>query len=367
MDPVVAQYEAIGRKEVLPPVDYNEYKRLLAHARKFQRSEDEDARLMAVSVCGAIGGQRGMYEVRQFLRHDDSLAVRRRCVQVALEDGETGLTILRAALEDADEELVLEALGWLRRASDRGSAGALRKLVRHDSPRVRRAAAELVGHIAGPGMATALRPLQSDADEAVRQAADEAVRRLDGELPQDPPDPWWLADMETAWEAPEPVALPDPLPDSIEDLLRALAQVADGDRQAVLTALTEGYSMSELGRAVRKTAPNGDRALNVGAALAGRLLERRDWLVALRRLLPDDDPWVRITVAETMGVIGASSVVMGVKQLLEAPQPAVRAAAIRALDKLCDARERERYLSEIAGDDAAEVVEALEQVRGEDA
>ena len=170
MDPLLEKYEAVGRREIPPPVDYNLYKRLLAHARRFEKSDDLDARLLAVDVCGAIGGHRGMYVVRDFLK-DADVAVRRRCVEAAVADGETGLPVLRAALDDADEGVVLEALSWLRKAADRGSAGALRRLVRHPSATVRAAAAELVGHVAGPGMTAALRPLLTDDDEAVRTSA----------------------------------------------------------------------------------------------------------------------------------------------------------------------------------------------------
>ena len=115
MDPLLEKYEAVGRREIPPPVDYNLYKRLLAHARRFEKSDDLDARLLAVDVCGAIGGHRGMYVVRDFLK-DADVAVRRRCVEAAVADGETGLPVLRAALDDADEGVVLEALSWLRKA-----------------------------------------------------------------------------------------------------------------------------------------------------------------------------------------------------------------------------------------------------------
>lgn len=362
MDPLLEQYEAIGRGDLRPPVEYNEYKRLLANARRFVDHEDEAQRLLAIDVCGAIGRDRAMYVVRQFTK-DKSEAVRRHALEVAVSDGETGVTLLRAFLDDPAEEIVLEAISWLRRAADRGSAGALRRLARHSSPRVRAAAAELIGHVGGPSLSAALRPLVQDEDEAVRAAADEAVRRIAGELPQAEPDPWWGTEEADAYEAPESVALPETLPSDIPALLRLIGQVDEEHRQGIIDHMSANHRDNAVSSVVRKTAPNKDRPLSVGAAIAARMLDRRDLVVPLRRLLPDQDPWVRIAVADTLAVIGGPSVVMGVRQLLEAPQPEVRAASVRALASLCDEKERERYYRMIDGETADVVLEALAQVR----
>lgn len=366
MDPLLEQYEPIGRGEVPPPVDYNEYKRLLAHAKKFVSHEDIEQRLLAVSVAGAIGGSRGMYTVRMFLK-DSEVAVRRRCLEVGVADGETGITLLRAILDDADEAVVLETIQWLRRAADRGSAGNLRRTMRHESAEVRTRAAEFLGHIAGPSVISAVRPLTSDPDEGVRAAATEAIERLEGNLAQDEPDIWWGVKDITGWTPPEPVPLPDPLPtDNTAELLRVLARASEDDRQSVLDALTANYSSADISRAVRKARPDEDRPLSVGAALAGRIWERRDWVVPLRRLLTDDDPWVRITVIDTLALIGTASVVPGVRQLLGVAQPEVRAASIHCLHALCGEDERERYFKVLEGDQTAPVLQALAVVRGEE-
>ncbi len=361
MDPILELYDDVGAGKVPPPVDYNEYKRLLAKARRQVRAEDEADRRLAIDVAAAVGRDRGMDVIKMF-QDDPSPAIRRHCVDRALENGEPGLMVLRKALGDADPEIVLTALTWLQRAVDRGSASQLRRLLGSEDPRIRKAAAELVGHVAGPGMSIALRPLLEDEDEGVRQAATEASRRLAGELPQDDPDPWWLIEEDTTWTPPEPLDLPDPLPDDVDGLLRVLGRARPDDEDVVLAAL-EAHGMSQVGRSVRTCRPNEDRDRSMGAARAGRRLGRSDWVVPLRRLLPDEDPAVRIEVARTLGEIGTSSVVMGIKQLLEAPQPQVRVAAIHALHALVDARERDRYLAPLDTDADPLVAEALAAVR----
>lgn len=357
MDPILETYEDVARGKVPAPVDYNEYKRLLAKARKATHAADEVERRMAIDVAGAVGRDRGMGVVRLFL-DDPSPAVRRHCVDLAVREGEHGLLVLRSAVSDDDPEIALEAVRWLRRALDPGSAGALRRILKTEHDALRAAAAELIGHIAGPGLVIALRPLLDSQNDAVRTAAEQAIERLEGHLPRDEPHPWWTEPADESYSAPTGTDLPESLPDDPEALLQLLGQVAPEHTTTVLDAL-EPFGPSKMGFIVRACRPNGDRERNIGAARLGRAWERRDWVVPLRRLLPDDDPTVRIAVADCLAVIGSPSVLIGVRQLLQAPQSAVRAAAVRALTALCEPSELVRFTSEVHHDEDPLVKAAL--------
>lgn len=361
MDPLLEIYEDVGRRRVPAPVDYNEYKRLLAKARKATDAPEVAERLLAVDVAGAIGRDRGMYVVRLF-QEDPAVEVRQRCLDQAIQAGEPGLLILRHAAEDPDPEIAMTALSWLRRAVDPGCATSVRKLLKRPEPAIRAAAAELLGHVAGPGLVIALRPLTADPEPSVSAAADEAIARLEGRLQRATPEPWWTGETHVQVVEHDTLPLPEVWPEEPTELLRLLGAVGPDHIGAVIQRL-EQHGPSPMGFVIRKCRPNDDRALNLGAARLALAWRRTDWVVPIRRLLPDDDPEVRIAVAECLAVIGGPSVIMGVRQLLQAPHPAVRAAAVRSLARLCDPRERERFLHELANEDDPIVLQALNAVR----
>ncbi|TVQ90075.1 MAG: HEAT repeat domain-containing protein [Deltaproteobacteria bacterium] len=357
MDPILEIYEDVGRGRVPAPVDYNEYKRLLAKARKATSAEDEGERLLAVDVGAAVGRDRGMGVVRLFLK-DPSPAVRRHCIEKAVEGGEHGIMVLRHAIEDEDPEVVALALPWLRRALDPGCAGALRKVLRRSEPELRAQAAELIGHVAGPGLVIALRSLLDDPEPEVAEAAREAIDRLDGKLAKDEPDPWWDLEEDEHYIAVEGEDLPQEWPEDPLELIRLLGRIK-ADHIDEVVAHLEPMGPSKMGFVVRKARPNGDRALNIGAARLGKAWARGDWVVPLRRLLPDDDPGVRIAVAECLAEIGGATVLTGLAQLLDAHQPEVRAAAVRALANLCGPAELSRWLKALGDEQDPDVLHAV--------
>lgn len=358
MDPLNALYDEIAAGSGTPPADYNLYKRMLARARGTVRHGTPEEQLAGVTVCGAIGGNRGMDVVRTFLKGPPP-EVRRRAVEVAVDNGEDGLMVLREASLDPDPEVALEALRWLRRALDPGATTQCRRLLRSDDDAVRAAAIELLGCIAGQGVAVQLRRLLTDSNPAIVEAATLAIARLGGSEERPTPEPWWDEPEVVAYAPPEILPLPDELPDDPKDLLRLLGRLSHDDQPSVLPRLEE-IGSRDLGYVVRALAPDTDRELCMGGAVATRLLELGSWVVPIRRLLQDADPSVRIAVAETLGVVGKSSVVMGLTDLLSDPLPQVRLAGVSALGKLLPAAQLRRILKPVVDDPDPEVHAAVQ-------
>lgn len=363
MDSINALYDQVAAGQASPPREYNAFKRMLSRARHAARKGSTAEQLAGIEVIQAIGGHWAMSALREFLQLPES-TVRRRALQAAVAEGEGGLLIIRDLSEDSDVELALEALRYLRQIVDRGTTGRARRLLQADDPRIRQAAVELLGHIGGPGMAIPAGRLIQDPDEGVKAAATEAYARLNGTLTQDTPEPWWHQPTAAPWTPLETVPLPEKLPDEPRDLLALIGCVAEADRAAVLTRFT-AMADRDLRATIRLARVDGPESVSVGACVVAQLLSRDDQVVPIRRLLPDRSPDVRLACANALAVIGKPSVIMGLRDLLTDPYPAVRCAGIAALHALLPADELARYTDAIAGDPDPTVQAALAALRGE--
>jgi HEAT repeat protein len=331
-------FDAIAAGEVPAPGPSLDRKRLIARTRSLANKGEVPERLKGVQVAGALQGQQGM-EVLSAYTTDADLSVRRGVFDVAVNEGAYGIGVLRAMVADADEDLALDVLGRLERVVDRPSAVAVRRVLQSESPKVRAAAASLLGHIGGGSMLPFVRRLNDDSDEAVREASAEAEDRLMGKLPKGTPDPWWedAAAMAAADEVPDEVVetLPDPLPVEGAALLRLLGQAAPNIRAPIIEALRVSED-ALWSIATTNQHPGGEPATARGICRAAIALNRQQWIVPIRRRLPDPNSSVRLEVAEALGALGKgkASLVMGLVDLLIDPVAEVRVAGARALGQI---------------------------------
>jgi HEAT repeat protein len=360
MDPLNALYDQVAAGTASPPRDYNDFKRMLLRARHAARKGSTGEQLAAIAVIEAIGGHWAMSALREFIAIPER-TVRHRALTAAVAEGEGGLLILRDLCEDRDVPLALEALSYLRRVVDRGTTARARRLMKADDPRIREAAVELLGHIGGPGMAIPAGRLIADPDQGVSEAARAAYARLNGELPQDEPDPWWSQQTSAPWTPREDIALPEVLPADHRELLGLIGSVSRTDRAAVLARVAE-LSDADQRAMIRMARADGPVELGVGACVVAQLLGRDDLVVPIRRLLPDRSPDVRIACAEALAVIGKPSVIMGLRDLLTDPYPSVRCAGLRALHALLPADELARYAHAIRDDPDSDVQALLTEL-----
>lgn len=360
MDPLDELYDQIAAGEAEPPRAYDQYKRMLARARRAARQGDRDARAAAVTVTAAIGGHWALGVLREFSQDADP-DIRAKVLDAAVAQGEDGLTLLRELLVDPAPELALRALEFLQQAVDRGSASRLRQLLRHDDPRLRAGAATLLGHTAGPGLIVPLRHArEAEEDEAVQAAIGEAIDRIDGNLPRAEPQPWWL-DEDGTWAPAEAAPLPEALPTEPAALLALLGTVAEAD-QAPLVAALEEAGEAALRGLVRSTRVGGPADSSVGLCVASRRLQRRDWAVPIRRLLIDNNPAVRVAASEALAEIGPPAVAMNLRDLLSDSEPAVRLAALKALRAVVPLEEARRYTYPLQGEADPTVLAELEDM-----
>lgn len=323
---------AAGRRE--PPAEGIERTRLLRRVRAMVLDGDADQRLQAVEVGACIGGPDGMEMVGWYAR-DTDVGVRRRALEVGIAELEHGVGVVRAFVEDTDVDIALEAIGRVRRLVDGSVTQSLRRQLQHEAPAVRAAAADALGHVGGGSLVPVLRRLAAE-DPPVGPAATEAVDRILGKHPKDSPDPWW----EVVEPEPErlvidgPVDLPEVLPDETLGLYRLLGAVAEEDREPVLAALEGRSDLWDV--AVGQAYPGYDVAIGRGICLAAVAFERSDWIVTIRRRLPDPNASVRQAVARALGVLGRGkpSLVMGLVDLLTDPVAEVRIAGARAMGDL---------------------------------
>lgn len=104
---------------------------------------------------------------------------------VAILEGQSldseGRAAVRTLLQDTDPARVAAGCRVARATGWRSSVSSIRRLLGHGDTRVRLAAVEAVGVLAGPGLVPALeRVMGNDASPEVRAAATAAIVRLEG-------------------------------------------------------------------------------------------------------------------------------------------------------------------------------------------
>lgn len=362
MDPLDTLYDEIASGNAEAPRAYDQYKRMLARARRAARHGSLAERQSAVRVTTAIGGHWALSVLRE-LSQDTAPEVRALVLRAAVSHGADGVTLLRDLLTDAEPDIAFEALSYLQQVVDPGSASRLRRLLSHADPRMRAGAATLLGHTAGPGLLVSLRRTrEGEEEEAVQRALDEAMSRIDGKLPCATPQPWWGQEETVAWVAPEPVQLPATLPAEPPALLALLGQVAEAD-QDILVATLQELGESGLRSLVRAARVGADPHLTIGLCVAAQKLMRKDWAVTVRRLLIDNNPGVRIAASDALAQIGAPAVAMNLRDLLSDQEPAVRLAALRALCAVVPLEEALRYTYPLEGESDLTVLAELSDMR----
>ncbi|MFT5453619.1 MAG: hypothetical protein ACI9K2_000093 [Myxococcota bacterium] len=323
---------AAGERD--PPEGGIERTRLLRRVRGLVLDGDAEERMLAVGVGARIGGADGLEMVGWYAR-DAEVDIRRKALWVGIDAEEAGVGVVRAFVEDTEPELALEAIGRVRRLVDRSVTQSLKRQLRHASPEVRAAAAEALGHVGGGSLVPVLRKTAEDGG-AVAEAAMEAVDRILGKLPKAEPDPWWdVVEPEPERLVVEgPVELPETLPDDTLQLYRLLGGVKEEEREPVLEALKSRNDLWDT--ALGQAYPGYDPTTFRGVCIAATEFGRSDWIVTIRRRLPDPNASVRQAVARTLGVLGRGkpSLVMGLVDLLKDPVPEVRIAGVQAMGDL---------------------------------
>jgi HEAT repeat protein len=349
-------YEAIATGTESAPMSMARGLQTLARERARGTVADK---LGALRVATALGTDHGMPILLE-LSSDSAIEVRRNVLDLTLGHGWRGLPVLRRMIGDADEDLAVNALELLIRAADQPAAAGARRLLRDPRSRVRVAAATLLGLVGGPGMQIDLRRLESDTDDAVREAVDEAIRRIRGESPQPGPDPWWeveddIAPLIPAEEVPETASLPPEMPIEARALTRLLGSVGTDDR-AVVAAHLERCDPGSISVLPGQYKPGGDPVFSRGIALASALLPRSGWLSTVRRISRDPDPRVRAAAAMGIGAIGGTGTIIELGKLCSDEEDGVRIAAVAAMASLCMRVERpdlgRRYIEPLVDDDA---------------
>lgn len=365
---------------------------LLQRAEAAARSGDAAGRLAALKIAAAVGGRDGLAIARRLVR-DDAPEVRRYAFNLGVAGGPDGLPVLREACAGTDVDLVVDALERL--SEDKASTTRARGLLGADAPRVRAAAARVLGRIAGRIVVAELQRLRDDADPAVREAATEAIAQITGRgqtgstAPREPTalparrEPQTAPEAEPALPATRRPAPPVPegvlpaappmsaaarpgsgpaAPGSANDLLRQLGRDAVIARQAL-----EDLGEPALSAAARGWRPGADPDLARGIARAAVQLGLASWAGTVRRLLADPSANVRIAALEALPALGAGPSVLGtVANLLRDLDPAVRTAAMRSVAALGKAQGRadlvRQRLAPLSADPDPEVKRVREEL-----
>ena len=329
MEDIDRLFTAVAAGEREPPAEGIERMRLLRKVRSTVLDEDVERRRMAVEVGARIGGADGVEMVGWYAR-------------------------------DPDPEIALEAIGRMRRLVDAAVTQGLKRQLGNPDARVRQAAADALGHVGGGSLVPVLRKTAEEGGE-VGEAASQAVDRILGKLPKDDPDPWW----EVVEPEPErlefegPIDLPEVLPDTTLGLYKVLGGVREEDRQVVLDALAPRGDLWDT--ALGQARPGLDATTFRGVCVAAVAFGRSDWIVTLRRRLPDPSAAVRQAVAQALGILGKGkpSLVMGLVDLLQDPVPEVRIAGAQAMGDL-EVPACRGFLQRHAADPDPEVKAAIE-------
>lgn len=183
-------YNALARGSAQVPEDDGVVEALLDRVFEAHTSEDVEARLRAVRVAEAVGGQTALDLIETFIQ-DPSLAVRQEAFRIGVAARERGLRVVREAAHDPDVGLAGEALRLLTLARDREATPTARTLLSASEPSLRTGAVRLLGQIAGPSMRHDIERLLLDRDPQVRSAARDALARIDGKMPRAQAVAWW--------------------------------------------------------------------------------------------------------------------------------------------------------------------------------
>jgi len=334
MEPVAAWFGDVADGS-RPVPEGLELKRLLRFCRGAVMEGETETRLIAIAVLGRVGGDKAVEVLQHYCRAPEP-EVRRANLELAIEMGPVAMAVIRGAALDTDADIAVRALGILRQAADKVVAGDVRRQLGNQSAEVRLAAVELLGQVGGKSCLVPVRRLTSDEDERVRTAATLADQRISGTAERDEPEQWWKGQeiVELQADPDRIVPLPAELPTEAAALLSLLGSVAEADRGTVLEALrsTDGLGLA----VVAHQAAGGDVAIGRGICHAAVGLERKDWIVPVRRRLQDPDATVRLEVARALAFLGKgkASLVMGLADLLVDDVIEVRVEGARAMAAL---------------------------------
>ncbi len=347
MQDIEAIYEALSAGPTAEGAPMHKARWLQTMARERSRGSVED-KLGAIRVAMALGSFHGAPIVLDLCMDPDQ-SVRQAVQTAALTKDWDGLPVLRKMASDADEELALTALERLVEIADLPASATARRLLKDPRPRVRAAAATLLGLVAGSGVQPDLRRLESDDDQAVREAAALAVQRIRGEVEKPGAEPPQEEPAVEVW-----APLPAEMPTEAVALARLLGSVQPGDLAVVVEHLSRCDAAAVAGLPSRYR-PGADRATARGIALAAALLPRPSWLSSVRRMSRDSDPSVRAAAATGIGATGSLGTVVDLGKLCGDGEGIVRAAGVEALVALCVRIERpelgHRFLQPLVDDE----------------
>jgi HEAT repeat protein len=308
-----------------------------ALALALKKTERPDRRADLLRALGWIADAESLPVLMGELSRDSADAAEK-----ALEDfGEAAIPALVGLLSPSgDEEKVELAIRLLGRHPSGAMLFPLMAVLEHDSPPVRRDAAELLGKIGDPRSVDYLLAHLGDGDAGVDGAAAQA-----------------LASIAAAHaEAREPLgrrlvrAMASKEPLTRANAMSLLADLGGDEIRPRLLAASKDEDAIVRGRAVSIAGRGDDPAASIilehaladesahvrQAAVAalcesGRAASHREAILAS---LGDEDPWVRATACRCLGTFGGEDAARRIRQIARAGDPPERIAAIEALEAM---------------------------------
>jgi len=308
--------------------------------------EPGEVRGAAIFALGLLGRGEALSPLAELLVSDPDPALRRlAAVSIGRTGGEgaaaEAVAVLIAALADRDAGVRgAAALGiWRHGEAARAAIDPLSRLLVDPDDEVRWRAAYALMRIEDPATLAPLREHLADphpwvrtfAAWGMRQPPDrEAVEPL-GALLADPRSPSTARVQGLRSLGAIRAAHPE-LAERIRDLLieHLMREEHAGAIEALLESLAEGAGEIEvsflLATIERASSPTARRAAvrALGRATAPGIVER------LELLSRDEDPWLRVAVADSLGAVGAAGGPL-LTALLRDADPRVRSAAARAI------------------------------------
>jgi HEAT repeat protein len=306
-----------------------------ALALALKKTERPDRRADLLRALGWIADPESLPALVGELSRDSAEAAEK-----ALADfGEPAIPALIGLLSPSgDEEKVELAIRLLGRHPSGAMLFPLMAVLEHDSPPVRRDAAELLGKIGDPRSVDYLLAHLGDGDAGVDGAAAEALAAV-AAAHEEAREPLRRR-LARAMASKEPLTRANAmslLADLGGEEIRPRLLVASKDEDAIV----RGRAVSIAGRGDDPAASTilehalADESAHVRQAAvaalcgSGRAASHREAILAS---LEDEDPWVRATACRCLGTFGGEDAARRIREIARAGEPPERIAALEALE-----------------------------------
>ncbi|MFP4058420.1 MAG: HEAT repeat domain-containing protein [Candidatus Brocadiia bacterium] len=303
----------------------------------YGKDEPRRTRVAALRGLVAAGDEQAVPRVLEAIQGDDPL-LRASAIQFLKSARGPGLTELLAdKLASFPPEVQVLVLGALAERGAAGAAPAALAAARSEHEEVRIAALEALGRVGDAAAVPILAEAAATGQGREQQAARQALARLGGEGV----DAAIVAALEKGGDAATRAELVRALAErGATQALHVVLELARGAEEPVrgeaLRAIGELAGPNDLARVARLVAQATDEATRQAAAKAliavlGRLPDRAAATEPVLEAMDGAPPQARAALLGVLARIGTSKALAAVRSALDAPQAAVRDAALRAL------------------------------------